>query len=115
MGKTDQLFLFQFLGKKMYNGYSRKLFLGHTKVKKVTGKSKTRFIRGKLCPIVLYYETAWSVKDSGVFAIYLNFSKSFSMVSYNIYVDSLLRYGFDNGQKLHGEVARPAELKVVDA
>jgi len=61
------------------------------KDKKVTGKSQHRFIKGRQCPIVLCYETTWSMQDGSTSdIIYLIFNKIFGMVSRNKVVDSLV-------------------------
>lgn len=86
---------------------------GLIKDKKVTRKKQQSFIKGKLCPIVLYYETAWLMKDgSSLDIIYLKFSRAFDMVSHNILVDSLVRHGSDKGHKLQ-ELSRLLSSKLV--
>lgn len=86
-------------------------------VKKVAGKSQHRFTKGKLCPIVLYYEAIWSMKDGScsLDIICLNFSKLFGTVSRNILVDSLVRYGLGKGHKMHGELAGLLSSKLLVA
>lgn len=114
--KMDQSFSLQFLEKNVQRVLIEALS-GHMDVKKVAGKSQHRFTKDKLCPIVLYYETIWSMKDgsSSLDIICLNFSKLFGMVSHNILVDNLVRHGLGKGHKMHGELAGLLSSKLLVA
>lgn len=63
--------------------------------KKVTGSSQHWFTKGKSCltNLMAFYSDMTIYKGRAVDDIYLDFSKGFDIVSYNIFLDTLTKCG----------------------